>query len=87
MQGMAKMGLTHLERICERLIEHGHSGETPVALVEKASTPEQKVHVGTLATMPGIAERERPRAPTLIIVGGVVTLCKELAWFRQDSDH
>ena len=58
-----------------------------VALVEKASTPEQKVHVGTLATMPGIAESERPRATTLIIVGGVNYHPQDIENVVQDASE
>jgi len=78
------MGLVGLPMICEQLQRHGRAPETPIALVERASTPEQRVHIGTLATMPGIVARERPRAPTLILVGSVVSLQADLAWFEPD---
>jgi uroporphyrin-III C-methyltransferase/precorrin-2 dehydrogenase/sirohydrochlorin ferrochelatase len=78
------MGLNGLPAICEKLIKHGRNPDTPIALVEKASTEDQKVYIGTLATMPGIALKEQPKAPTLIIVGAVVSLAKGLAWFGQD---
>jgi uroporphyrin-III C-methyltransferase/precorrin-2 dehydrogenase/sirohydrochlorin ferrochelatase len=35
-----------------------------------------------LATLAGLAQAEKLHAPTLIIVGGVVTLRKKLAWFK-----
>ena len=75
------MGLVGLPVICEQLQEHGRSPDTPVALVERASTPEQRVIRGTLSTMVDIVQREKPRAPTLIIVGNVVRLHDRLAWF------
>ncbi len=78
------MGLVGLPVICEQLQRHGRSPDTPVALIERASTPQQRVHIGTLATMPGIVAREQPRAPTLILVGSVVRLHAELAWFAPD---
>ena len=43
------MGLVGLEKICEKLIEHGQRPDMPVALISKGTTPEQKVLVGTLA--------------------------------------
>ena len=52
-----------------------------MALVERATSRDQRVLTGTLATMPAVVEREQPRAPTLIIVGNVVSLHDELAWF------
>lgn len=75
------MGLHGLETICAKLIEHGLPESTPVAIVQQGTTPNQRVITGTLATLPGIAQVEKPQAPTLIIVGGVVTLREKLAWF------
>ena len=75
------MGLVGLPVICEQLQRHGRSGDTPVALVERATTPGQRVITGTLATMVDLVQREQPRAPTLIIVGNVVRLHRRLAWF------
>jgi uroporphyrin-III C-methyltransferase/precorrin-2 dehydrogenase/sirohydrochlorin ferrochelatase len=80
------MGLVGLPIICEQLQRHGRPADTPIALVEKASTPEQRVLTGTLATMTSVVEREQPSAPTLIVVGDVVSLHNELQWFRTDAD-
>jgi uroporphyrin-III C-methyltransferase/precorrin-2 dehydrogenase/sirohydrochlorin ferrochelatase len=79
------MGLVGLPVICERLQRHGRAASTPVALVERASTPQQRVITGTLETMVDIVQREQPHAPTLIIVGNVVRLHARLAWFGQDN--
>lgn len=78
------MGLVGLPVICKQLQRYGRSPETPIALVERASTPQQRVITGTLATMVAIVEREKPRAPTLIIVGNVVRLHATLAWFGEE---
>ena len=75
------MGLVGLPVICEQLQVQGRSPNTPIALVERATAQEQRVITGTLETMVDIVEREKPRAPTLIIVGSVVVLHDELAWF------
>ena len=77
------MGLVGLPVICQQLQEHGRSPDTPVALVERASTPDQRVIRGTLSSMVDIVQREKPRAPTLIIVGNVVRLHDRLAWFGK----
>jgi len=76
------MGLHGLETLCRELIAHNMPSDTPIAIVQQGTTPNQRVITGTLATLPGIAEREKPQAPTLIIVGGVVTLREQLAWFH-----
>jgi uroporphyrin-III C-methyltransferase/precorrin-2 dehydrogenase/sirohydrochlorin ferrochelatase len=77
------MGLLGLPMICEQLQAHGRSPETPIALVERATLMEQRVLRGTLATMNEIVQREKPTAPTLIIVGDVVRLHEDLAWFGE----
>ncbi|HBS42979.1 MAG TPA: uroporphyrinogen-III C-methyltransferase [Oceanospirillales bacterium] len=74
------MGLVGLPYICEQLIAHGMPADTPVALVEKGTLPDQKVHTGTLASMPGYVEGREIHAPTLTIVGSVVTLREKLSW-------
>jgi uroporphyrin-III C-methyltransferase/precorrin-2 dehydrogenase/sirohydrochlorin ferrochelatase len=77
------MGLVGLPIICEQLQAHGRAPSTPVALIERASTDQQRVLIATLATMVDVVARENPHAPTLIIVGDVVTLHKSLAWFGE----
>ena len=79
------MGLHGLDTLCAKLIEHGMPDSTPIAIVQQGTTPNQRVITGTLATLPAIAEREKPQAPTLIIVGGVVTLREKLAWFHPHN--
>jgi uroporphyrin-III C-methyltransferase/precorrin-2 dehydrogenase/sirohydrochlorin ferrochelatase len=77
------MGLLGLPVICEQLQAHGRSPDTPVALIERGTLLEQRVLLGTLATMVEVVEREQPTAPTLIIVGDVVRLHEDLAWFGE----
>ena len=75
---MALVGSKHLS---EQLIAHGMRGDMPVALVEKGTTPDQKVYTTTLAELPDLVENETIHAPTLIIVGEVVKLREKLNWF------
>ncbi|MFV0278587.1 MAG: uroporphyrinogen-III C-methyltransferase, partial [Parahaliea sp.] len=78
------MGLVGLPVICRELQAVGRSPDTPMALVERGTMEGQRVLVATLATMEETVARERPRAPTLIIVGDVVRLHRDLAWFGGD---
>lgn len=78
------MGLVGLPQICEQLIAHGKSELTPAALVERGTTPNQKVHISTLAELPSLVEREQVKAPTLLIIGNVVTLHEKLRWFGAE---
>jgi len=74
------MGLIGLPLLCNELIQHGRDKNTPVALIQQGTTPEQKVLTGTLESLPGIVEAADVKAPTLIIVGDVVSLHNKLAW-------
>lgn len=75
------MGLLGLKTLCSKLVEHGLSAETPMALIQKATTHQQKVLIGALGTMPELVNKTTIKPPTLIIVGDVVKLQKKLAWF------
>ena len=79
------MGLHGVTDICRELIHHGLSKNMPTALVQQGTTRHQRVITGTLETLPGILEKTKVKAPTLIIVGEVVTLREKLDWFRPDA--
>ena len=76
------MGLHGLNILCAELIKHGMPDTTPIAIVQQGTTQNQRVITGTLATLPAIAEKQKPQAPTLIIIGGVVKLQEKLKWFH-----
>jgi uroporphyrin-III C-methyltransferase / precorrin-2 dehydrogenase / sirohydrochlorin ferrochelatase len=77
------MGLGTLPLVCGKLIENGLPPGTPAAIVEKGTTPEQRVVIGTLDTLPDLATGQGLRPPTLVIVGEVVRLHRKLAWFES----
>lgn len=76
------MGLVGLPVICEQLIRHGRSADTPAALVQQGTTVHQRVFTGTLADLPQLVAEHEVHAPTLVIVGEVVQLRDKLAWFE-----
>lgn len=76
------MGLHGLSTLTAKLIAHGLAPETPAAIVQQGTTPQQRVVTATLATLPALAEAARLKPPTLIIVGQVVSLREKLAWFE-----
>lgn len=79
------MGLVGLEKICRSLIEHGSPKDLPVALVQQGTTTHQRVITGTLETLPMTVASQNIKAPTLIIIGSVVTLHSKLNWFNGDD--
>jgi uroporphyrin-III C-methyltransferase/precorrin-2 dehydrogenase/sirohydrochlorin ferrochelatase len=76
------MGLIGLPIICDELIKHGRSADTPAALIQQGTTVNQRVFTGTLANLPQLVAEHEVHAPTLVIVGEVVTLRDKLAWFE-----
>lgn len=78
------MGLHGLRPIFEELRKRGMDDSTPAALIQQGTLHSQRVLTGTVETLPEIVERSNVRAPTLIIVGQVVTLHGKLRWFHPD---
>jgi len=80
------MGLHGLPSLCQQLVAHGLSDQTPAAIVQQGTTSKQRVLTGTLQTLPNLAAEAKLQPPTLIIVGSVVSLQKKLQWFNpKDS--
>jgi uroporphyrin-III C-methyltransferase/precorrin-2 dehydrogenase/sirohydrochlorin ferrochelatase len=79
------MGLVGLPKICSSLMCHGRSPDTPVALVQKGTLPQQRVITGTLENITCKVEAAHIVPPTLIIVGEVVSLHETLSWFHPDD--
>ena len=59
---------------------------TPAAVVQSATTRRQKVVSGSLETLPHVARAADMKAPALIVIGEVVKLRRQLAWFAPESE-
>ncbi len=77
------MGLHNLDKICKKLIEIGKERDFPCAVISKGTTKEQKVVVGTLEDI--VQKSKDLPTPALIVVGKVVELREQLAWFGADE--
>ncbi len=80
------MGLTAIGIICDQLIAHGMAPDMPAALVEQGTTRNQRVHIGTVATLSALVAEADVRAPTLTIIGEVVKLHNKLGWYKP-TEH
>ena len=78
------MGLVSINIICSQLIKFGLDPKTPCALVEQGTTRNQKVYTSTVDEMNNLVEKEKPSAPTIFIIGHVVTLREKLNWYKTD---
>lgn len=82
------MGLYSLVRLTQGLIQAGRSGDTPIAIVSNASMPNQQVLIGTLDTIVDKQEHAQLPTPALLIMGEVVALHHDLAWYNlQNQQH
>jgi uroporphyrin-III C-methyltransferase len=75
------MGLSGLATICTQLVAHGLPADWPAAVVAQGTLASQRVVCATLATLADAVAREGLQSPCLTIVGEVVKLRDELAWF------
>jgi len=75
------MGVASLERLQDKLIEHGRNPGTPFAIVENGSRPEQRVVTGTLAQLESRASHYQVKSPALLIIGEVAAFAESLHWF------
>ncbi|HUP25751.1 MAG TPA: uroporphyrinogen-III C-methyltransferase [Thermoanaerobaculia bacterium] len=80
------MGVGRLERIAADLVRAGRAPGTPVALIERATLPEQREVATTLERMAVDARAASVRAPALIVVGAAVALRDLAALHWQPSD-
>lgn len=72
------MGISRLAENVEALLANGKPRDTPVAIIERGTTEKERLTVGTLGTIVGLADMHGVRSPAIIVVGEVVGLRKVL---------
>lgn len=77
------MGLASARMIAESLMVAGLACTTPVAIIEKGCSVQQRVFTATLLELPGLVELHSIESPALIVVGEVVRLREQLQWLEQ----
>ena len=77
------MGMKNLERIAWSLVEGGRSEGEPVAVVERGTTSRQRAVTGTLGDIVTRVSDAAIKPPAITVVGGVVDLRADLAWFES----
>lgn len=78
-----------IEEVMEEMLSGGaYTKDTPVAVVEKASWPDQKVYQGTIATIGGILKNSGVERTAMIMVGGFLDGEYELSrLYASDYTH
>jgi uroporphyrinogen III methyltransferase/synthase len=77
------MGVARLREITAKLVEHGASSETPIALTRWATTGRQKTITGTLADIADIAEKEQFKAPAVGVIGNIINEMENIDWYEN----
>jgi uroporphyrinogen III methyltransferase/synthase len=77
------MGVKTLPRIVSALVAGGMATDTPAAVVEWGTHPRQRTITATLSTLVAAIAREAIQAPAITIIGPVVSLRQQLAWFDR----
>jgi uroporphyrinogen III methyltransferase/synthase len=77
------MGVRQLEATTRRLIDGGRPESEPAAVIQSGTLPQQRVVLGTLATIASVAVAEKVRPPAIALFGEVAALRPQLAWFES----
>ena len=67
------MAVRRFPDLMNKLIEHGRAADTPVAIIEKGTTADQRVIRGSLGQLTMLAEAHQVEAPSMLIIGEVAS--------------
>ena len=81
------MGVRALSEVCAGLLAAGLAPDTPAAVVENGTRPNQRKLVSTAAGLPGAAREMGLKSPAVIVFGGVCALSDTLDWFTPLPLH
>jgi uroporphyrin-III C-methyltransferase len=68
------MVMHNLERISAALLQAGLAAETPAAVIASATTPKQRLLVGTLEKLAAAVREENVEPPAIVVVGEIVKM-------------
>ena len=77
------MGIKYSQKTIEQIIDAGRSPETPAAVIQQGTLPQQRTVTATLGTLVETISREKIKPPALIVIGEVVKLKDTLSWFEK----
>jgi len=72
------MGMSNLGKNMQRLVTGGMDPRTPVTVIEKGSTPEQRVVSAEITRIDAECRSQGISSPAVIVVGRVAALCRTL---------
>jgi uroporphyrin-III C-methyltransferase/precorrin-2 dehydrogenase/sirohydrochlorin ferrochelatase len=81
------MSLSNLDAACAELVRHGLDGATPAAIVARGTRTDSTLLIATLETLPGLAEKQRPARPAIVVIGEVVRMRERLDRLAADAER
>ncbi len=81
------MGLANLPLIVRDLLAAGRGEDTLAAIVERGTTARQRSIVTTVGRLQATVENSMIESPAMLIIGSVVSLAQELAWFMPPQQE
>lgn len=75
------MSVSTIEQICKGCLDAGMEKDMPAAIVENATTSNQRKFIGTVETISKIAIDNKVVSPSIIIIGKVCILSEKLDFF------
>ena len=79
------MGVGKLPMYTEELISAGMDPETPVALVERATWPDQRAATGTLGSIVSVRDEQGIEPPAITVIGDVAATRGRLGEFLRNG--
>lgn len=77
------MAVKNIDEMTKKLIEHGRSPDTPVAVVRWGTRADQKTIVSTLGNIAAVVKEKDIQPPAVTVIGDVVALRSELNWYEK----
>ncbi|MDR0862791.1 MAG: uroporphyrinogen-III C-methyltransferase [Oscillospiraceae bacterium] len=75
------MGVATMGEITGGLVAAGIAGDTPSAIIENGTRPNQRVTLGAVSDIYALAKEREVVSPALLVVGKVCALGKRFDWF------
>ncbi len=80
------MALKNIMNVVELLLRYAKNKKTPMAIIEQASTPNQKVTITNLENSQQDIAGKTFSSPSLIVIGEVVALANTFNWFNSNKE-
>jgi uroporphyrin-III C-methyltransferase len=77
------MGMSKLSQIVT-LFQKESKGETPIAIIQNGTTPNEKIGVGTIDTIQEVVVKRKLSSPAIIVIGEVVKESNKLKGFYEE---